>query len=62
MPIKLTTTTGGRGKEKKKKRKKSKRKTNPTTEQVETRIINVFLESLPSGSFPCWHSQSTSPL
>jgi len=38
VPVKLTTTAGGRGKRKTKKRKKSKRKTNPkeTTEQVKT--------------------------
>ena len=48
MPIKSITTTEGDKNEKK----------NPkeSTEQVKT-IINVFLESLPSESFPpCWES------
>jgi len=49
VPIKLTTTTEGDKKGKKDKRKKSKR-IYRTSQNI--RIINVFLESLLSGSFP----------
>ena len=50
MPIKSTSTTeGGGGKEKKKEMKKSKR-IYRTSQNI--RIINVFLESLVSESFP----------
>ena len=47
LPIKSTTTTGGGGR--KKKEKKSKRFYR-TSQKI--RIINVFLESLLSESFP----------
>ena len=52
MPIKLTTTMGDWGGEERKKRKRKKKsKRNYRTSQ-NTRIINVFLESLLSESFP----------
>ena len=49
MPIKSTTTTEVERKEKKKRKEKSKR-IYRTSQKI--RIISVFLESLPSESFP----------
>ena len=51
LPTKSTTTTGGGGRKKKKKNKKKKSKRFYRTSQ-KIRIINVFLESLLSESFP----------
>ena len=49
VPIKLTTTTEGRERKQRKKKEKSKR-IYRTSQKL--RIINVFLESLLSESFP----------
>ena len=50
MPIKSTTTTEGGGEEKKKKEMKKSKRIYRTSQNI--RIINVFLESLLSESFP----------
>jgi len=56
VPIKSTTTTDGREKGKKKEKSERIYRTNQNI-----KIINVFLESLLTESFPSLGAQSTSP-